>query len=131
MSSILSAPDGWRIDYLPLPGTQAGEVSWARKTIRIDPRLPLRSRRSTLAHEIEHIRRGPTVRCFQGREEESVERAAARALINVQDLGEALAESDDLGYVAEALEVDLSLLECRLRWLHPSERAWLESRLSD
>ena len=49
----------------------------------------------------------------------------------MRDLGEALAESDLLGHVAETLHVDPDMLTVRLAHLHPAERAYLKRRLHD
>jgi hypothetical protein len=63
------------------------------------------------------------------KEEDLVERAAARRLIKLHPLGEAMAESDDLRHVAHLLDVDPALLRARLAHLHPAETAHLRRRL--
>lgn len=54
---------------------------------------------------------------------------AARRLIGLRQLGEALAWSSDLDEVAEELWVDVATVEARLAHLHPSERHYLRRRL--
>ena len=124
-------PDGWTLKYQPLPGRTLGETVWPTKTITIDPRCPPASQRCTLVHEMLHVERGPLPDeiTLAAREELAVEKATARRLIDTRELGEALAESDHLGYVAERLHVDPDTLTVRLRHLHPAERAYLRRRL--
>jgi hypothetical protein len=126
-------PDGWRLQYRPLPGRLLGETVWPTMTITIDPRCPAASQRCTLQHELIHIERGPVPRdaVLAAREDLAVEKAAARRLIGVRGLGEALAESDHLGHVAELLHVDPDTLTVRLNHLHPAERAYLKNRLEN
>ncbi len=92
----------WTINRAPLGNGVLGDIFWPTKTIVIDPRLPAVVQRCTLAHEIEHAKRGPlpTEPVLAAREELAVDRAAARRLIKIHDLGEALAESEDHAYVA-------------------------------
>lgn len=123
--------DDWIVRQERLPGTLLGDISFPDHTIRIDVDLPPAVRRSTLAHELVHARRGPLPAnpVLAAREEHAVDKAAARWLINLDDLGEALAESDDLYQVAELLDVDPDTLRTRLEHLHPSEKAFLRRRL--
>lgn len=111
----------------------AGLTCWRSKTITLDRGLLQAERRSTLAHELEHVRRGPVPgnRFFAAREETLVEREAARRMIDIRDLGEALAWAHDLHEAADELWVDVELLRARLDGLHPSERAYLRRRLPD
>ena len=77
-----------------------------------------------------HAERGPAPRWCRPREEEQVRREAARRLIPIRELGEALAAWDwDLWQVADELFVDVPTVEARLRGLHPSERHYLTRRL--
>lgn len=86
-------------------------------------------RRSTVRHELEHVHRGRVWAAWREREEAACELAAARDLIDVERLGEALAWTQDAGEVADELWVDVGLLEMRMRHLHPAERAYLRERL--
>lgn len=87
-------------------------------------------RRSTVRHELEHFRRGHVWACWREREELACEKAAARDLIDLYALGEALAWSQDMEDVADELWVDAELLRIRCRYLHPAERAYLKQRLA-
>ncbi len=91
----------------------------------MDPDQNQAERRCTAAHEAIHAERGDTS-CYS-----AVHREAARRLIDVRRLGEALAFYEgDLVQVAEELWVDLDTLRTRLDHLHPAERGYLQRRLS-
>lgn len=63
-------------------------------------------------------------------DEERVRRdAALRSLVDVRRVGDALARARGLQQAADALDVDLAVLEHRLAHLSPMERAWLRRRL--
>lgn len=121
----------WDLVWARLPSAVAGCTDFVNHAVMIAIDLSPAERRSTLAHEVEHIRRGPvpTEPVLAAREERAVEEAAARQLINIRDLAELLAESDEPAYVADALGVDPELLSTRLDHLHPSEVAFLRRRL--
>lgn len=117
----------------PLPDGVAGLTCWRSRTITLATGLLQAQRRSTIAHEVEHALRGPTLRgeWWQAREEAAVEQAAARKLIGLDALADALAWSLSLEEAAAELWVDVGLLRARLAGLSAGERAWLEGRLSD
>lgn len=120
----------WTVRWAsPLSGSR-GECHWATKTITLDPRLLQAERRSVLAHELEHVDRGPMPGWARSREEEAVNALAARKLIEIRELGEALAWSLDPHEVADELWVDVPTVEARLRHLHPSEVHYLRRRLA-
>lgn len=100
----------------------------------MDKRLGLQvERRCVLAHELAHAVRGD-LPCgeavLDARQEAFVEQWAARKLIHLDDLADALRWSRQADEVAEALWVTVDLLEVRMRHLHPAERAYLVSALS-
>lgn len=100
--------------------------------IVMDSRLTQRERRSVLGHELCHAinRDQPSgIRVLDDIQELHADRWAARRLIDIRPLGEALAWSEDLEEVAEELWVTRDLVEVRLAHLHPSERAYLIRRL--
>lgn len=101
--------------------------------ILMDRRLGLQvDRRCVLAHELGHAEHGD-LPCgddrYDARQESRVEQWAARKLIELPALADALRWSDDPHEVADALWVTEDLLEVRLNHLHPSERAWLRDAL--
>lgn len=87
-------------------------------------------RRSTLRHELEHHYRGRALAHLLEREEQACEIAAARDLISIHALGEALAWTDCRFQAADELWIDVDLLDIRLANLHPSERQYLLNRLN-
>lgn len=105
-----------------------------RRRIWLDRRLGQAERRCTLAHELEHLRRGH-LGCQPPAVERSVDAAAARRLIpNPHTLADALVWArGDMAAAAEELWVDEPTLEARLdpRHLHPAERAILRGRLEE
>lgn len=119
----------WTFRLAPLPAGVWATTDHVMQTITIRPGLTQAERRSCLAHELEHVERGP--RPSTRREELICDQAAARKLIDLRALGEALAWAHDLDEAAEELWVDCSLLEVRLAHLHPSERAYLKRRLAE
>ncbi len=102
------------------------------RAIVMDKRLSQVERRSVLAHELGHVIRGD-VPCgddvLDCRQESVVDQWAARKLITLDALVDALRWSDDPHEVADCLWVTVDLLEVRLRHLHPSERAWIRRQL--
>lgn len=103
----------------------AGIVSLRRDLTRAQ-------RRSTLAHELLHVQRGPTLddAVLVEREELRVEKESARWLLpDVRAIGEALAWAYDLDEAADELDVDARTLWVRLAHLHPAERGYLRGRL--
>ncbi|SDD43746.1 hypothetical protein [Auraticoccus monumenti] len=115
-------PPGYR-------GTTDGHSNiWMRR------RLVQRERRSTLAHELEHIRRN-----HRGCQREAVERVvrhhAARWLL--PDLGVVLDAvvwaRGDFEHAAEELWVDRATVLARLdlRHLHPAEKTLVQRRIDD
>lgn len=102
------------------------------RAIVMDRRLTQVERRSVLAHELGHVIRGD-VPCgdeiLDCRQESVVDQWAARKLIDLDALVDALRWSDDRHEVAESLWVTVDLLEVRVRHLHPAERAYLSREL--
>lgn len=97
----------------------------------MDRRLLQAERRSALAHELEHVHRGPFPRHAKAKEEAAVNAAAARKLVDLHALGEALAWARHESEAAEELWIDVPTLRARLAHLQPAERAYLAGRLID
>lgn len=90
-------------------------------------------RRCSLAHELAHLRRQdrPTGNGhYDLRQEAAADLWAARYLIDVRALGEALAWSRHAAEIAEELWVTQHLLRVRLENTPPSERHYLRRRLA-
>ena len=106
-------------------GQQLGDRIWlCRKLNQV-------RRRCTLAHEIVHLERGnvPTDPRGHLREERTVDRIAARRLIGIEQLIEALRWTRDPAELADALWVDVPTLKARMDSLDPIEVAQLENAL--
>lgn len=107
-----------------LSGRLLGELRYPVIVLRADTSAA--QRRSTLTHEIVHLDRG-VVGCgiWSPREEQLVEREAARRLIGTAELERALHElggDADFAALAHLLDVDGQLLRARLATLTPAER---------
>ena len=115
-------------DLRPAWGATDGE-----RRIWLDSSLLQVERRCTLAHELEHIRRGHRG-CQDEAEERAVEAAAARYLLpDPHAIADALVWArGDVEAAAEELWVDEPTLRARLdpRHLHPAERAIIVARIS-
>lgn len=118
----------WTLCWAPMVG-RLGVTDYRARTITLDPDQGQAQRRSTLAHELQHVVRGPVGEALRLREESVVDQAAARQLIGIRELGEALAWAHNLTEAADELWVDEQLLQVRLDHLHPAERHYLRRRL--
>lgn len=124
---ILDHLPGWRVDWA-WGQRHRGLTCFVSRTITLDARLGRRDERCVLSHELVHAERGPFPRWLRPREERLVSSIAARRLIPLDRLGEALAWSLDAHVVADELDVDLPTLHARLATLRPTERAYLIER---
>lgn len=88
-------------------------------------------RRSTLTHELVHDERRiyPRDDVLRAREEETVERIAARRLIALDHLVDVLRWTRSTGEVAAELWVDVPMLQALGRSLTDAERAWIDEQL--
>ena len=120
-------PAGWSVDLVAMP--VRGMCRWNRRTILLDIGLSRVEERCTLTHEIVHAERGPFPRWATACEEAAVNAEAARRLIPLDALGEALAWSLHPAVAAEELDVDPPTLEALLRDLAAAEVEALRHRL--
>ena len=104
-------------------------VTDGHSRIWLDDRQLQVERRCTLAHELAHIELGHRDGCT-GVEEVHASRLAARRLIRLDHLAEALAWSEHPAEVADVLWVDVDTLRTRLAHLHPAERHHIATRLA-
>lgn len=130
-------PHPWRLlrslPEVTLAWHEGGDAGWFDHdtlTMSIRRGMTQAERRSTVRHELEHYNRGRVWAAWREREERACELAAARDLIDLTKLGEALAWASTPAEVADELWVDVALLEMRMRHLHPVERAYLRARLA-
>lgn len=115
-----------------LPGDMAG--AWIGDTIYIDRRLTQVGRRCTLEHERQHLERQiiPDHPVLAAREEARVDELAARNLITIDALIDALRWCQGVGGAELADEVwtDRHTLNVRLATLTPKERRQIARALN-
>lgn len=109
-------------------------MCFARKVILIDPGRNSAERRCSLAHAIAHIDLGHAL-CHPGsraevREEAQADLMAARRLIQLDHLIDAIVWSHGTAEAAEVLCVDMETLRTRGAHVHPSERDALSAALA-
>ncbi|WP_242676731.1 hypothetical protein [Rhodococcus sp. ABRD24] len=116
-----------------LPGDRAGV--WIGNTIYIDRRLTQAARRSTIEHEVCHLDRGvlPEEPVLVAREEAIVDELAARKLITIEALVDALRWCQGVASAEFADEVwtDRHTLNVRLATLTHVERAQIAAELAN
>lgn len=114
-----------------LPAGVRGIAEHGGSVITLDPRQTQPERRCTLTHELIHLERGPVPSCpvAAAREELAVEAEAARRLIPLDALIDALLWSYDEHELADELWVDLDMVRARLDNLTGEERAVIDERL--
>lgn len=90
------------------------------------------ARRSTLAHELVHVEAGERYRPGWWRTvhepviEPRADEVAARRLITLDALIEAISQARDEDHAADLLVVDVDMLEARMRSLTDGERWYVE-----
>lgn len=115
----------WTLLWRDLGDDCLGETDHDARTVTLTTGMTQAQRRSTIAHEVAHVERGPVPRWLEPREESHVDALAARRLISWPALLDACRWALTLEELAEELWVDEATAECRLRHLHPSEKAKL------
>lgn len=119
----------WELRWEQLPHGIWGHTSHEEKCIRLTLGMDQAERRSTLAHELEHVIRGP--HAVSLRDEAEIDEAAARALVPLDALIDALHWAADDVQLAEHLWVDILTVQCRLRTLTDNETAEINRRLDE
>jgi hypothetical protein len=119
------------VRFADLPEGLLGYTDHARGEVVLDRSLTQVERRCTLTHELEHVHRGPVPLdpCLADREEAVVDGIAARRLVSLRELIEALLLSNHEHDVADELWVDVPTLRTRIAGLADAERAAIEDRL--
>lgn len=121
----------WELRFEPLPSGLLGLTRWAEHTITITTGLTVTERRSVASHEAAHARRGPVPDADIDAEEERCDLAAARRLIPLPALAEAMRETRDPDQLGRLLWVMPDLVVTRYRHRHPAESHWLRRALTD
>lgn len=113
-------------------GTVDGVWDPDTRTIWLHRDLTPAQRRCTLAHEVIHAARGDE-KCadhvLTARQERLVDEIAARLLIPLDALADALATDPHEPALCEALHVDVPTLAARLRYLTAEEVVHLQTRI--
>lgn len=119
------------IEHVDLPDDHRGCISGS--TVRLNAGDLQAERRCTLTHELVHDERRifPIDRVLRAREELRVERIAARRLIALERLVDALAWTRRTEEVAEELWVDVPMLVALVQSLTDRERDWIDAELRD
>ena len=121
----------WTLRWAELPPGVMGTTCHVTRTVTLALGMSQAERRCTIAHETEHIERGPVPTHEVRGEELLIDRKVARLLIpSLPDLVDALAwAGGHLETAADALWVDDYLLQVRLGGLTAPERAYADRRL--
>ena len=122
----------WILIQTDLPPRVRGLTDFRNRRVILDRKLLQVERRCVIAHELVHIERGPIPAhpAYRAREESRVEREVARRLIELTELGEALAWAHHVSEAADYLWVTEDVLRVRLACLEPSETQCLDVRLA-
>lgn len=118
--------------HIRLRWHHGGPMGWCRHStqeVSIRKDLTQAERRSTLAHELIHLDRGPAIKGFEEQEEKAVCEEAARWLIPLDKLVDALVWAFDDEEVADLLWVDLDTVQTRLVTLTSKETAEINAAL--
>ena len=102
-----------------------GQVRFSTRVIELSRDLLQVMRTCTLAHELVHLERGPVISRHTAREERIVATIAARRLIGLDRLADALAWTTDDHELADELGVDARTVRVRMTTLTDEERRTL------
>lgn len=121
---VLRSLPEWTVRFVDLPDGMLGGTDHEGRVIYLARGLTQAQRRATLAHELQHVDRGPVPPALVELDEAEVDQAAARELIPLASLVEAVqwCHEQDVAEMAEELWVDPDTLLTRLQHLHPAER---------
>lgn len=130
----MTVPDPWKalartdLALVRAPIPEMGRYYHDLRIIVVRMGLLLVQERATLWHELVHARRGDA-RCscdwLAGKQEDSVDREAARHAMPIGCLIEAWRGDPHEAEVADTLKTTPRLLRVRMNALHPSERGRL------
>lgn len=111
-----------------MPG-RLGHWCQRSRTITLHPDQSQAERRSTLSHELRHLAAGHAEECSAATELEVCVQAA-RDLIALDALADALVWSQDEWEVADELWVDVETARARIDNLTESEKSYIERRMA-
>jgi hypothetical protein len=116
------------VRWEPIPG-RLGQWCQRTMTMTLHPEQSQRQRRCTAAHELIHAERGHYGAC-RSTVDRAVSIEAARRLIPLDHLADALVWSQDEWEVAEELWVDVPTTRLRIETLTPQEKDYIERRIA-
>src|SRR5262245_53751208 len=121
----------WTLQWAELPSGVMGTTCHATRTVTLAVGMSQAERRCTIAHETEHIERGPVPAHEVLREELLIDSKVARLLIpSLPELVDAMVwAGGHIETAADALWVDDYLLQVRLGALTAPEQAYADRRL--
>lgn len=120
---------GIRVISRDLPGALRGVWHMPSRTVILDSGLSQRERRSVLCHELVHSERGDACR-QSARVEAEVHAVAARRLVPLERLVDALRWARSESCLADELWVDETIVRARLDRLTEMERELVAAALS-
>jgi hypothetical protein len=123
----------WHLRWGGLPEGTMGTTCFRTRTVTLAEGMSQAERRCTIAHETEHILRGPVPAQGMLREELEIDRAVSRQLIpDLAKVADAMAWArGNIEATADELWVDDYLLAARLSALRPDERAYMTARMDE
>lgn len=123
----------WSLRWAELPPGVMGLTCHRTRTVTLALGMSQAERRCTIAHETQHVLRGPVPLHAAAREELAVDRRVAALLLpGLREVADALVRSrGHLEAAADELWVDDALLRVRLAWLDDAERSYVDDRLAD
>ncbi len=123
----------WTLRWRKLPFGTWGETCFDSQTVTLTTGMSQAERRCTIAHETQHILRGPVEPHEELREELLVDRAVSRLLLpSLERVVDSMAWArGDMEAAADDLWVDPLILDVRLSALHLHERRHLNERLRE
>jgi len=124
----------WTLRFADMPDGRYGQTCYQCRTVTVANGLSQAERRCTIAHETQHILRGPVaLGRHQQREELVIDRTVARLLMpSLHKVADALAWArGNIEAAADELWVDDLILHVRLSSLLGPERQLLNERLAE
>ncbi|WP_134740028.1 hypothetical protein [Nocardioides sp. 503] len=130
---VFSTLTEWKLEWTDdLPAGTLGRTEFDAKRVLLANGMDQAERRCTIAHETQHILRGPYPAHRRLYEELTIDRKVSRLLIpSVRKIGHALAfHRADVEQAADELWVDEPILNVRLSSLAPRERAYMAEQMA-
>jgi hypothetical protein len=122
----------WSLSWAELPPGVMGLTCHHSRTVVLALGMSQAERRCTIAHETQHILRGPVPLTAARDEESAIDRSVALLLVpDLRELADALARArGHLATAADDLWVDDYLLQVRLGSLAGGQRSYVEGRVA-